>query len=127
MTPLPAEPRALRFAVVWTASRKVVLMSVQASARGGLWRELTTGPVAGGDGELVVAMGAFEPGPLSVRFIVDAVTDVPRIATFVVDDGGAPTALAPAEGDPPKSIAQGESWSGGGLYQVRPDVSGQSV
>jgi hypothetical protein len=117
MTEVLEQQHRLQLVIKWTKSRSLVLMSLQVR-KGGLWTELLDHPVGNNSGEIVFEMGIFPPGKLSIRFLIGALMEIPKAATFIVEDDQQVSAFKPAAGQPPKALKQGEQWADKGDYAV---------
>lgn len=109
----------LQFVVKWTKSRQLVLTSLQIKVPPqNLWDELLDHPLGDNSGEIVVEMGMYSAGPVTIRFTIGALTAIPRAATFVVEDEQKVSRFKPPAHEDPKTLTQGEQWSDNGKYTI---------
>lgn len=117
------EQHHLDFVVKWTKSKQLVLMSLAVRVPpDNLSVELLEHPMGGNSGELTVDMGVFKADTITVSFIIGALTEVKKAATFVVENTTHVTDFKPTALEPLKSLKQGETWSDKAKYTVgKPD------
>jgi hypothetical protein len=113
--------RRLDFVLLWTKRRNLVLIGLDVR-RGGEWRPVVTKPIAEGDGELAVDLGSEAPGAIKIRFSVGALSEVPKIAAFVVQ-GGRVTKIAPAKPGEFKHLKAGDRWPVEASYDIEPALA----
>jgi hypothetical protein len=113
------EQHHLDFVVKWTKSKQLVLMSLAVRVPpDNLSVELLEHPMGGNTGELTVDMGVFKADTITISFIMGALTEVKKAATFVVEDTTHVSDFKPTALEPLKSLKQGENWSDKAKYPV---------
>ena len=113
--------RRLDLVLLWTRRRNLVLIGVDVRRGSDPWRQVVTKPIAEGDGELTVDLGSEAPGTITIRFSVGALSEVPKIAAFVVQAGRV-TKLAPAKPGEFKHLKAGDRWPVEASYDVAPPL-----
>jgi hypothetical protein len=109
--------RRLDLVTLWTKRRNLVLIGVDVRRGNGPWRQVVTKPIADGDGELTVDLGAEDPGTITVKFSIGALSEVPKIAAFVAQAGKV-TQIAPAKPGEFHRLKAGETWPVEAKYEV---------
>lgn len=115
--------RRLEFVLRWTKSRNIVLIGVDTRRGAEPWKPLITKPIAENDGEIVLDLGAQEPGTIAMKFSVGALSEVPKMAAFVVQGGNQVTKVAPVKPDEFKQLKAFERWLEDAAYDVAPPLA----
>jgi hypothetical protein len=118
MTTALESQHRLQFVIKWTTQKPLILMSLQVKDPDGLLKELLTNPQTDTDNEILVNMGLFSAGDLTVRFVIGALGAIPKVATLIIEDEQKVTPFKPAAGQPLKKLEQGEQWKETGTYKV---------
>ncbi len=107
------------FLIRWTPQRPIVLLSLEVkSAPDNLWRQILTNTVGDNDGEMVVDLGLYTQGEIKVRFEIGAISKVPKIATYIVENSTTVHPFKPPLGGGDQSIEQGARWTDNDAYAV---------
>jgi hypothetical protein len=112
----------LLFTLKWAPKNPLVLHKLHVRvAPQAEWHNVLDNVIAGNDGEITVGLGRFEQGAkLFIRFGVNALAEILKAATFIVEDRVKVTKLSPP-GSEFQKIDQGTIWENkdeGDPYQV---------
>lgn len=112
--------RRLEFVLRWTKSRNIVVIGLDTRRGSEPWRPVITKPIAENDGEIVLDLGPQGPGTIEMKFAVGALSEVPKMAAFVVQGGNQVTKVAPLKPDEFKQLKAFERWLEDARYDVAP-------